>query len=92
MTVTTRRFLSTAVLLLAATDYPGWQVTVDGQRAEGLMAYTTLRAVCVPPGSHEVVWTYVPAVYRVGGLITLFALTLVAIALYFWRRANNNRY
>lgn len=81
-----------ALLLLAETNYPGWQATVDGQRAEGLTAYTTLRAVCVPPGSHEVVWTYVPAVYRVGGLITLFALTLVAIALYFWRRANNNRY
>ncbi len=77
-----------ALLILAETDYPGWRVTVDGQPAENLTTYTTLRAVCVASGSHEVAWTYVPLIYMVGGLITLLALVLVALALYRWRQSS----
>jgi len=78
-----------ALLLLAETDYPGWRVTVDGQPADGLTAYTTLRAVCVPAGSHNVIWTYVPTVYWVGGLITLVALVSVALGLLRWRQTGS---
>ena len=78
-----------ALLLLAETDYPGWRVVVDGQPAETLRAYTTLRAVCVPEGSHEVTWTYTPTVYMVGGLITLAALFLICLALIYWWRAES---
>jgi hypothetical protein len=77
-----------ALLILAETDYPGWRVTVDGQPAEKLTAYTTLRAVCVASGSHQVAWTYVPLIYMVGGLITLLALVLVALALYRWQQSS----
>lgn len=71
-----------ALLLLAETAYPGWRVTIDGQPATWLTAYTTLRAVCVPAGTHTVEWTFAPTVYLWGGLITLLALLVVATAVW----------
>lgn len=75
-----------ALLILAETAYPGWQVEVDGQAAESSTAYTTLKAVCVPPGEHEVVWSYRPLVYWVGGGISLAALLVTIAALFVLRR------
>ena len=76
-----------ALLVLAETAYPGWQVSVDGQSAVPLRAYTTLKAVCVPAGVHQVDWTYSPTVYLAGGLITIAALLLVAAGWLVGRRA-----
>ncbi len=75
-----------ALLILSETDYPGWQVTVDGEPAQNLTAYTAVRAVCVPTGEHVVEWTYQPTVYWIGGLISLLSLLLVGTAVFFWRR------
>ncbi|MFN2122601.1 MAG: hypothetical protein ACK2UP_03775, partial [Candidatus Promineifilaceae bacterium] len=79
---------SPALLVLAETAYPGWQVQIDGETAEALTAYTTLKAVCVPAGSHEVSWNYVPTVYWVGGIFTIAALVLVLAAIYFLLKGN----
>lgn len=76
----------TVLLVLAETNYPGWEVTVDGRPAQSLRAYTTLRAVCVPPGEHEVVWHYAPTIYFFGGLVTGAALLILLVSLYLWRR------
>lgn len=70
-----------ALLVLAESAYPGWRVTVDGQDAEALTAYTTIKAVCVPAGAHTVEWEFVPTAFVVGGVITMSALLLVAVAL-----------
>ena len=72
-----------AILVLAETAYPGWQVTIDNKPVGMLTAYTTLKAVCVPAGEHAVVWRYKPVVYQVGGLVTSAALLLVLLAA--WR-------
>ena len=77
---------SGALLVLAETAYPGWRVEVDGQTADVLTAYTTLKAVCVPPGAHEIVWTYAPTIYQVGGIVTLGALLLLLASLVITRR------
>jgi hypothetical protein len=69
-----------ALLILAESAYPGWQVTIDGQDAEALTAYTTIKAVCVPAGAHIVEWEFVPTAFMSGGVITLSALALVAVA------------
>lgn len=69
-----------ALLILAETDDPGWQVTVDGEPAQSLTAYTTLRAVCVPAGEHTVVWNYRPLSLWIGAALTLIASTLWAAA------------
>jgi hypothetical protein len=75
-----------SLLVLSETDYPGWRVTVDGQPAQSLTAYTTIRAVCVPAGAHVVEWRFVPMVYGWGGLLTLVGLVVVGTAVWQIRR------
>jgi hypothetical protein len=70
-----------ALLLLAETAYPGWRVTVDGQPADSLVAFTTIRAVCVPAGEHEVAWTFRPDVYWIGALLTFLTWLVIPLAL-----------
>ena len=77
---------TSALLILSETDYPGWQVTVDGQPADNLTAYTAVRSVCVPAGEHTVEWTFKPTVYWIGGLVSLLSLMMVGTAVYIWRR------
>jgi hypothetical protein len=79
----TARSETPAILVLAETAYPGWQVAVDDQAGETLTAYTTLKAVCVTAGEHEVAWRYEPVIYQIGGLITVAALLLILLAI--WR-------
>ncbi len=75
------------VLVLAEAEYAGWQVTVDGEPAQPLTAYTALRAVCVPAGEHTVVWHYRPRAVWVGGAVTAIAsILLIAAALTVNRR------
>lgn len=69
-----------ALLLLAENAYPGWRVTVDGQSAEPLVAFTTIRAVCVPAGEHDVVWTFRPDVYWAGGALTIMTWLVIGLA------------
>ncbi|MCA9961475.1 MAG: hypothetical protein KC443_20695 [Anaerolineales bacterium] len=75
-----------ALLLLAENAYPGWQVTVDGTAAEGLKAYTAVRAVCVPAGEHVVEWQFEPTIYWFGGGITLVTLLALFVALIRYRK------
>ncbi len=69
-----------SLLVISETAYPGWQVMVDGETAESLLAYTALRAVCVPNGEHLVVWQFKPTIFLWGGVITLLTLFLIGIA------------
>lgn len=69
-----------ALLILSETAYPGWRVRVDGQSAEPLTAYTAIRAVCVPAGTHTVEWQFLPLIYAWGGLLTLIGLLGVGTA------------
>lgn len=78
-----------ALLVLAENAYPGWQVTVDGEPADTLTAYTSIRATCVPPGEHTVVWVFRPRIYLAGGAITLIAVVLVVMAFVNYRRQDS---
>lgn len=80
------RSASPALLILAENAYPGWEVTVDGQAAEPLTAYTSIRAVCVPAGEHVVVWSFIPRLYVWGGVLTALSLMLVVVAALLERR------
>ena len=55
-------------------------MTIDGQPAEALTAYTAVRAVCVPAGEHLVAWTFCPRVYLLGAAVTLLALVMLVAA------------
>ncbi|MDJ0754507.1 MAG: hypothetical protein QNJ45_13370 [Ardenticatenaceae bacterium] len=71
------------LLVIAETAYPGWRVEIDGQRLDTWpVAYSAVRAVCVPAGQHTVTWRYIPQSFLLGGLFSLFGLMLLAAALY----------
>lgn len=69
-----------ALLIVSETAYPGWRVWIDGEAVEGLVAYTAVRAVCVPAGEHMVEWRFQPIVFWVGGFFSLAGLLAVAWA------------
>ncbi|MGA2008917.1 MAG: YfhO family protein [Solirubrobacteraceae bacterium] len=74
---------ATARSLVVLTDdsYPGWSATVDGRPATVRRVDYLLRGVSVGPGSHTIVFTYQPASWTIGVVITLLcALGLIAAA------------
>ena len=68
------------VLIFAETFIPGWEATLDGQPTETWRANAYYQAVWVPAGSHEIVFRYQPVAFRLGVMIALIALPLLAIA------------
>jgi hypothetical protein len=74
-----------AYLVLADTFDPGWSVTIDNQPALIRPAYAGLRAVFVRPGKHRVIFTYEPAGFRMGLLISGVAAVL-ALGCLVWPR------
>jgi hypothetical protein len=74
---------SPGYLVLADSHYPGWRATVDGQKTRIYRADYVLRAVYLPPGDHEVLFSFWPTSFILGGLISTIALaalvTLLAI-------------
>jgi Flp pilus assembly protein TadD len=70
-----------AVVLLKTTYDPGWQVTVDGVSTQPIMVAPSFVGVQVTPGSHAIVFRFMPYPYYplllALGLITLLALILV---------------
>lgn len=68
------------LLVLSEIHYPGWKATVDGEPAELVRADYLLRALCVPPGTHQIDLRYDPPLLKLGLLITAVALLLVAAA------------
>jgi hypothetical protein len=84
-------------LVLADVWFPGWVATVDGLPATLYRANYLFRAVPVPAGRSEVVFTFDPASYRWGrwiSTVTLAALVLgstLAAVLAVRRRARTGR-
>lgn len=78
-------------LLLADTFYPGWTAVVDGASAPIYRANVSVRAVPVPMGRHEVVFTYDSPEFRYGRYVSTMAIALLLMvttgALYADRRA-----
>lgn len=74
-----------ALLVLSETAYPGWRVYVDGVEEEWLVAYTAVRATCIPAGEHTIEWRYQPRSYAISGILSLLGLVLVGTAV--WRKS-----
>jgi hypothetical protein len=72
-------------LVLTDAWYPGWKVRVDGQEAALLRADVLFRAVHLTAGEHTVEFTYAPASFRTGLIISAAALLLV-LGLFVWGR------
>jgi uncharacterized membrane protein YfhO len=64
-------------LILTDLAWPGWNVAVDGQRAESMIVDGMFRGVDLPAGKHTVVWTYQPATLYWGAGISVAAVVLL---------------
>jgi hypothetical protein len=79
--------------LVVLTDgfYPGWKAFVDGDERPVLRANFLFRAVEVAPGSHSVVFRYMPASVLRGAIISLASLLLIFAGLLLERRYTKMR-
>jgi hypothetical protein len=78
-----------AVLRIRLTDVPGWRASIDG-RPLALQRYgTVMLQARVPPGTHTVELTYLPAAFTLGvamGVVAILGLTVVPLVLRMRRR------
>jgi hypothetical protein len=68
-------------LVLTDAWYPGWTCTLDGAPTPLYRGDFLFRAVRVPGGEHEVVFTFAPRSYALGKLVSAAALLVAAGAL-----------
>jgi uncharacterized membrane protein YfhO len=68
-----------AEVRLVELMFPGWEVTVDGNQAEVLQSSGIRRSVSVPVGKHVIRWRYRPQSFRVGLIISLLSVAVLAI-------------
>ncbi|HXG51860.1 MAG TPA: YfhO family protein [candidate division Zixibacteria bacterium] len=75
------------ILVLADSYYPGWKAYVDGKEAEIYRANLFFRAVPLGAGEHVVEFKYEPRSFRLGLIVSMTTLlVLAAISLGVWRR------
>jgi hypothetical protein len=74
----TARADRTSELVLSDLSYPGWQATVDGRPVRLDRVDYLLRGVPLQPGSHRVELSYHPVSWRIGWIVSLVALIVVA--------------
>jgi hypothetical protein len=74
-----------ACLVLADSDYPGWEASIDGVPAPILRANLAFRALDVPPGTHRVEFRFRPASVR-HGLVASTLFFLLSLGAAFTRR------
>lgn len=67
------------ILVLADQFDEGWKATVDGIETAISRANFIFRAVKVPAGSHEIIFSYYPKSFDIGLKITLASLLLISI-------------
>ena len=77
------------ILVLGDAIYPGWKARIDGEEASLMRANMLFKAVLVPAGSHEVVFSYESNAFLLGtriSIASLVALLAAAVALSLWDR------
>lgn len=67
------------LVILADVFYPGWKLTIDGERHETVRANRMMRGALVPSGTHRIVYEYDPDSFRLGGRITCVSMAITAL-------------
>jgi len=66
-------------LVLADTAFPGWEASVDGAARDVLRANVAFRAVPLRAGDRVVEFAYRPASFRIGLLLSIIAVVVLAL-------------
>ncbi len=74
------------LVILADTYYPGWRLTIDGRPAPIYRANRLMRGAAVPAGEHTLVYTYEPASFRIGAIVSLAGLVVLCVLTWSSRR------
>ena len=67
-----------ANLVVASQVFPGWEATIDGEPTPIRPANLAMRAIAVPAGTHTVEFRYRPDSFRLGLLLALAGLLVLA--------------
>jgi hypothetical protein len=67
------------LVILADTYYPGWRLRIDGKPAPILRANRLMRGAVVPAGEHTLVYTYQPASFWIGAMISMAGLIVLLV-------------
>lgn len=65
------------LLFLSDTNYPGWRVTIDDKPTTIISAFSVFRAVELPAGNHQVIFSFRPLSFTIGLGITVFSLLIL---------------
>jgi hypothetical protein len=76
----TARATRRAELVLSDTYYPGWQATVNGRPEPIARVDYLLRGVSVPAGTDRIVFTYDPASFRHGWMVSAGSAVVLVLA------------
>ena len=69
------------LVFLSDTYDPGWKAMVDGKETKIFRANFTFRAVVVPRGSHQILFTYDPLSFRIGLWTSIVSVIIVCIVI-----------
>lgn len=69
-----------ALAVFSEIYYPGWKVSIDGKEANYGRANYIFRAMTIPKGKHEIVFTYDPTSLHITESIAWIALGLLIIS------------
>lgn len=76
------------LLVLGDVYYPGWKAYVDGKETKVYRANYIMRAVALREGRHMVEFRYEPLSFKLGAIISLATLFLMAgFLVWDWRRS-----
>ena len=67
-------------LVLTQQTAPGWSVFIDGHAANARVYDRFFRAATIPPGKHEILWTFRPFSLIAGAIITAVTAVLLLFA------------
>ena len=69
---------SDGYLVLSDAHYPGWRAFVDGSEVPIFRANYLFRAIALPGGDHDVTFIFDPASFRIGALVSLVGVLVIA--------------
>ena len=75
------------LLVLSDLHFPGWNARVDGRDVDIERVNYALRGVPLPAGTHTVEFRYEPLSWRIGWILSLLGLALLAAGVVAGRRA-----